>query len=409
MKVFVVDQSFFGLLYDVQFAAALAATGADTTLVGRPLRPYEEVTSGGFRMLPLFYGFAERFPGRLKPLAQATKGVEHARGMQALIDLVRRERPDVVHFEWVVLPLLDRIFLPRLARLVPLVLTVHNSVPWHGTSSSALMIKGHDEVLRTFDHLIPHTENIRVHLQGLGIPDARMSLLPHPAVRLPRVPEAAARFAARGEDAPVEILLFGSLKPYKGVDVLVRAGLLLAQHRRDFRITICGKAFYDLEPLRTEIAAAGAAELIRIEAHHQTEHELGTRLEGADLVVFPYREIDASGAFACGSQFGKPIVATELGVFAEAPVRDHLRLLPPESPQALADALEELIANPVKRAHWAGRSRTLQGLMYSWDQFARDCVDLYGRLSGNNGYRGYASQPANQVGPADGSGPDQRN
>ena len=380
MKVFVVDQSFFGLLYDVQFSAALAAAGADTTLIGRPLRPYEEVTSSGFRMLPLFYGFAERLPGRLKPLARATKGVEHARGMQALIDLVRRERPDVLHFEWIVLPLLDRIFLPRLARLVPLVLTVHNSVPWHGTSSSSLMIKGHDEVLRVFDHLIPHTGNIRDHLRGQGIPDERMSLLPHPAVRLPRVPEAAARFAAKGAGDPVQILLFGSLKPYKGADVLVRAGLLLARHRRDFRIAICGKAFYDLEPLRAEIAAAGAADLIRIEARHQSEQELGTQLEEADLVVFPYREIDASGAFACASQFGKPIVATDLGVFAEAPVRDHLRLLPPESPEALAGVLEELIADPGERAHWAERSRALQGLMYTWDRFARDCVDLYGKL-----------------------------
>ncbi len=380
MKVFVVDQSFFGLLYDVQFSAALAAAGADTTLVGRSLRPYEEVTSSGFRMLPLFYGFAERLPGRLKPLARATKGVEHARGMQALIELVRRERPDVLHFQWIVLPLIDRIFLPRLARLVPLVLTVHNSVPWHGTSSSSLMIKGHDEVLGTFDHLIPHTENIQAHLRSLGIPPSRMSLLPHPAVRLPRVAEAAARHAAKGKDAPVEILLFGSLKPYKGADVLVRAGLLLARHRRDFRITVCGKAFYDLEPLRAEITAAGAADLIRLEARHQSEQELGTRLEEADLVVFPYREIDASGAFACASQFGKPIVATDLGVFAEVPVRGHLRLLPPESPEALAAVLKELITDPGKRAHWAERSRALQGLMYTWDRFARDCIDLYGRL-----------------------------
>ena len=99
----------------------------------------------------------------------------------------------------------------------------------------------------------------------------------------------------KGPGDPVGDPAFGSLKPYKGADVLVRAGLLLARHRRDFRITICGKAFYDLEPLRAEIAAAGAADLIRIEARHQSEQELGTQLEEADLVVFPYREIDASG------------------------------------------------------------------------------------------------------------------
>ena len=74
MKVFVVDQSLFGLLYDVQFSAALAAAGADVTLVGRRCGPHEEVTRGGFKLLPLFYGFGERLPGRLKPVAKAARG-----------------------------------------------------------------------------------------------------------------------------------------------------------------------------------------------------------------------------------------------------------------------------------------------------------------------------------------------
>ncbi len=381
MKVLVVDQSFFGLLYDVQFSAALAAAGADVTLVGRPLRPYEEVTSAGFRMLPLFYGFAERLPSRLRPVAKATKGLEHARGMAALEALVRRERPDVVHFQWIVLPVLDRLFLPRLARHVPLVLTVHNSVPWHGTSTSSLMIRGHDEALKGFDRYVPHTENIRDHLLSQGIPADRIDLLPHPAVRLPRVPEAAARAAARGPGAPFEILFFGSIKPYKCVDVLVRAGLELARKgRRDFRVTIAGKAFHDLAPLEAEVAAVGAADLFDFQARHQSELELGEKLEAADVVVFPYREIDASGAFACASQFGKPILATDLGVFAERPVRDHLRLVPPEDPGALAAALESLMDDPAERARWAGRSRDLQGVMYTWERFAGDCLGIYGRL-----------------------------
>ena len=42
--------------------------------------------------------------------------------------------------------------------------------------------------------------------------------------------------------------------------------------------------------------------------------------------------------------------------------------------------LEELIADPEARARLAERSRALQGLMYTWDRFARDCLDLYGRL-----------------------------
>jgi glycosyltransferase involved in cell wall biosynthesis len=62
-------------------------------------------------------------------------------------------------------------------------------------------------------------------------------------------------------------------------------------------------------------------------------------------------------------------------------VRDHLRLLPPEDPDALAAVLEGLIADPAARAELAARSRALQGVMYTWERFARDCLDLYGRLA----------------------------
>ena len=385
MKVFVVDQSFFGLLYDVQFCAALAEAGADVTLVGRQLRPYEEMTRGGFRHLPLFYSFSERLPARLKSLARMTKGLEHARGMGALVDLVRRERPDILHFQWIVLPFIDARFLPKLAKLAPLVLTVHNSVPYHGAGSSSLMLRGQEEALGAFHHFIPHTAGIRDYLRQQGIADARIELLSHPAVRLPRDPEAARRAASRPPGAPVEILFFGNMKPYKGVDILIGAVSELSRRRRDFHVTISGKASIDLAPLKAELAAAAADELVTFEPRHLSEAELGTRLEAADIVVFPYREIDASGAFACASQFGKPILASDLGAFAEAPVRDHLRLVAPEDPAVLAAALEELIADPGRRAEWATRSRSLQQITYSWERFAEDCMALYGRMLSASG------------------------
>ena len=395
MKVILVDQSYFGLLYDVQFSAALADTGADVKLVGRPLRRHEEVSSSGFQMLPLFYGFGERLPQQLKQLARSAKGFEHARGMAALEALVRRERPDVVHFQWIVLPLIDRFFLARLARLAPLVLTMHNTVPWHGSSSSTLMLRGYEAALRCFEHFIPHTQGTRDYLLSMGVPLSQIDLLQHPAVRLPRVPDATAKAEARGPGAPVEILFFGSIKLYKGVDVLVRAGLELAKRRRNFRSHHRRQGVFRSLPLEADIARAGVSNLFHIQSRHQSELELSAKLESTDLVVFPYREIDASGAFACASQFGKPILATNLGVFAEQPARDHIRLVPPENAEALADALDDLIENNSARAILAERSAALRGVMYSWENFASDCLSIYERLAA---LRRLRTHPESRVG-----------
>ena len=276
--------------------------------------------------------------------------------MAALSDLVRRERPDVLHFEWIVLPLLDRLFLPRLARLAPLVLTVHNSVPWHGTSTSALMIRGHDEALRGFDHYIPHTENIRDHLLRQGVPAARMDLLPHPAVRLPRVPEAAAGPGGAGPAPPSRSSSSAASSPTRastswsapGSSWPGAGGATSGSRSPASRSSTWRRS-------RPRWQRPGPPALFDFEPATCPSHA-GRELEGADIVVFPYREIDASGAFACASQFGKPIVASELGVFAEAPVRDHLRWCRPRTRERCRGTLETLIDDPAARGRWAARS-----------------------------------------------------
>ena len=66
---------------------------------------------------------------------------------------------------------------------------------------------------------------------------------------------------------------------------------------------------------------------------------LARYLLNSDVIVFPYRNIDASGALALAVQAGKPIVASATGVFAEPPAKDCLCLVPSEDAQALAQAL----------------------------------------------------------------------
>ena len=376
MRIFVVDPSFFGLLYDVQFCAALAEAGHEVTLVGRRLRSHEEVNSGGFEILPLFYRISESLPALPGSLGKAFKGVEHAVGMRRLIRLVEREKPDVLHLQWIILPLIDGHYLAKLEQLVPIVLTVHNSVPYHGASSSSLMLKGQEKALLRATRYIPHTKDIAAYLERHGIGPERYDVLPHPAVHLPEPP----REVEPSTDGMSRILFFGTIKPYKGVDVLIEAVIRLAESRRDFHLTIAGKPFYDVDPIVERVRSANVSDLVTFDFRHLPEADLSTYLASTDIVVFPYREIDASGAFACASQFGKPIVASEIGVFAGPPVCDHVALVPPADPGALASRLGQILEDSEDRSNLADLSRRLQDHMYSWQRFADDCVTIYESL-----------------------------
>ena len=295
MRVHVVDPPLFTLPYDQHFCRALTAAGAEVTLVGRGLRAYEELGPEPFAFAPLFYKRSENAATgwRTSRARQVLKGVEHLQGLRELGRLAARDRPDIVHLQWFVLPFFDRFLFRRLGRDAGLVLTVHDSLSLHGArNASPLQLLGDREARLLFDHFIVHTEQTRSHLGELGVADGKITVLPHPPLRLVTTQETAPAPQA----GPPQILFFGSIKGYKGVDVLVEAGLKLAAEGRDFVIKIAGRPFEPLDALEARIAAAGAGRHFRFDLRFIPDDELAAYVRSADLVVFPYRRIDASGA-----------------------------------------------------------------------------------------------------------------
>ncbi|MEZ5864377.1 MAG: glycosyltransferase [Geminicoccaceae bacterium] len=383
MRALVVDPSLFTLPYDREFCRGLAGRGVETTLVGRPLRHYEALAGEPFAFKPLFYrGITGHETGwRTSRLGRIRKGFEHVSGLRALMALAAEEATDIVHFQWLMLPLLDRLALARLRPRAGLVLTVHNAeLTAHSTSAvvgrlgAVLQVLGQSDAVMAFDRYIAHTTKTVTQLERLGIEPERIILLPHPPLNLDAQPSPPAEPAT---DHRRDILLFGSIKPYKGVDVLIEAGISMAARRHDFRITIAGRPFQPLDELRARIEAAGAAAAFRFDLDYLPDERLAGYLDRAAAIVFPYREIDGSGALALATRFGKPIVASRIGVFGEAPVKDHVALVPPGNPQALATTLETLLDDEARCHALAGLSRRLEALLPSWSDFARACHTAY--------------------------------
>jgi glycosyltransferase involved in cell wall biosynthesis len=279
------------------------------------------------------------------------------------------------------LPFLDRFALARLRRRAGLVLTVHNAeIATHSSSAivgrlgAMLQAMGQTEAVSIFDRYVAHTIKTVKQLERLGIAPERILLMPHPPLDLDTA--APSTVPAPGK-ASWNFLFFGSIKPYKGVDILIEAGLRVASMRRDFRIIIAGRPFQALDGLRSRIDAAGANDLFHFDLDYLPSERLANYLTQASAVVFPYREIDGSGALALAARFHKPIIASRVGVFAEAPAKDLIRLVPAEDPKALAAALTALLNNPADLETLTDGSRRLESLLPSWPDFARTCHAAY--------------------------------
>src|SRR5260221_4726242 len=121
-----------------------------------------------------------------------------------------RDRPEVIHFQWLPLPFVDRRFLAGLRRIAPLVLTVHDTNPFNGSPSSGLQGVGMGKLFGAFERLIVHTTRGRERLIGQGVDPSCVSVLPHGLLG-----DAAPALPRGRVSGIVTFLVFGKIKPYK--------------------------------------------------------------------------------------------------------------------------------------------------------------------------------------------------
>lgn len=379
MKIALIDPSLFTIPYDEALGGALAERGCSVRLYGRRLRPSEHY-GGAVPLEPFFYRAVERLrPPLPRRAIRVAKGVEHALDMLRLRRRLAAERPQVIHFQWAPLPIIDRFAVRALRRLAPIVLTVHDTTPFNGSPNEAMQAIGADSVFTAFDHLIVHTEAGKRLLAARGLPPARISVIAHGTLRLP----AGGRPRGAGESGEQVILAFGKIKPYKGIDLLIEAFAALPPALRDTaRLRIVGEPFMPIEPLRQQAVARSVAERVDWDLRYVHDDEIAGIVAGADILAFPYRQIDASGVLMAALPYGKPIVASAMGAFAEL-LRDgvHGRLVAPGDVPALTVALAELIGEPARARAMGEAVRGIAECVPGWREIAERTVALYDRLA----------------------------
>lgn len=338
MNVTLIDPSLFTAPYDAALTRGLLAAGVRPTWLTRPLRAGERAELCPQLTEAFFYRRIETaawVPRRLQP---ALKGCAHLAGIVRLIWKLRRTTPDAVHVQWAVLPLVDIVAMALIRRWCPLILTAHDTAPFN--SLSWLQRLGHALPARLAHQVIVHTGAGREALLRHGVPDERISVIPHGPLRLSLRAQPPAALDARWT-----AVLFGEIKPYKGLDVLIEAVAALPMAvRRQLRVVVAGRPRMSVAPLAARIAALGLGEQFELRLRRVSEEEVAALFAEADGFVFPYRQVDASGVYCLVKPLGKWLIASRVGIFAEDMAEGaNGRLVPPGDAPALAEALQHAI------------------------------------------------------------------
>ncbi|HEY3541456.1 MAG TPA: glycosyltransferase family 4 protein [Gaiellaceae bacterium] len=340
MRVVLADAPAFTPPYDHELATALGRAGADVTLVTSRFRFGDVPAADGYARRELFYPVSSRVFGRSR-LRLPLKVAEHPVGLARLLAL----RADVLHVQWLVPELDARLLHPR----TPSVFTAHDLLPRRTAAKLDLWRR----LLARFDRVVVHSEAGRATLADVGV-DAHV--IAHPV--FPSDP-------ARTDDGRT-VLALGVIRAYKGL-----ADAVEATRRAGARLLVAGDP---LEPL-----PVADDRHVEWRLGYLPEAEVDRALGDATVAVFPYRpELDQSGALLRALGAGVPVVAYDVGGIAE-PVRRYEagRVVPPGDVAALAEAIEQVLADPEPARAGARRARA----ELTWDAAARAHLALYEEIA----------------------------
>jgi glycosyltransferase involved in cell wall biosynthesis len=365
MRIQVVDPAAYTPPYDHALCGALARAGAEVELITSPFVYGTVPSPNGYRLSERFYTHAVGAPA--SRLRLATKLAEHVPNMLAL----RRHAAaaDVVHFQWLAVQPLDRFLLPPRPR----VLTAHDLLP---REPRPFQLRAQRRLYDAVDAVVAHSEYGRRCLVGdLGVPPDKVRVIHHGAFDfLTELPAAELPTELGEPDRPV-VLFFGLLRPYKGLDVLLRASRALPAE-----LWVVGRPRMSVDRLK-----ADAGPSVRWVSRFVSDPELVACFRRADIVVLPYlrtERLDFSGVLATALAFGKPLVLSDVGGFSEVAEAGAAKLVPPGDADALSAALLALLSDAGERDRLAQGARAAAVGPYSWERAAELTLALYRDLTG---------------------------
>jgi glycosyltransferase involved in cell wall biosynthesis len=163
------------------------------------------------------------------------------------------------------------------------------------------------------------------------------------------------------------ILFFGYIRPYKGLDILLRALSMTILCDKDYILNIVGKPVESFDKYQKIIDANGINEKVHCRLGYIPFDEVSNIFCNSSVVVLPYRHIDQSGVLQLAYAFSKPVIATKVGGFPEV-VEDGESgfIVPPNDSAVLAYKLLEMINNPKLISSMSQRARELSQTRFSW-------------------------------------------
>jgi glycosyltransferase involved in cell wall biosynthesis len=290
---------------------------------------------------------------------------------------------DLLHAQWWSMPLwLVYIVVCGCFKLrgKPLVFTVHNVIA-HENSYAYSMLSA--LLFKLGDHFIVHSASNK---EGL-IKNYR--ILPEKITQIPlgpldfHVPDNYNRKTARKEmgftDKERLILLFGAIRPYKGIDTALEAFARVKDEIPESRLLIAGKLWVNWNKYEDLIKKLDIAEYVKTYIGYIPSGDVWRFFAASDLVILPYHNFDSQSAVgAIALSFHKPMIVTNVGGLPEL-VEDNRYMVPPQEPYSLAQAIITCLRDKSRLKSMSANAEKIAA-KFAWPLVAEKTWEVYRKV-----------------------------
>lgn len=328
---------------------------------------FQALEAAGHRVR--LYGMSRQYPGLLfpgkrqedlsdDPIEARSEAVVDSIGpvtWAQTADKIRRFAPDAAVFQW-----WHPFFAPSFGTIARLcrrrgiapVFICHNVRPHEATQlDDALLRYAYSATDRFLVHAKEEQARLTLALRGRS---HRVEVAPHPVYDVFE-PTTLTRDEARaqlGLTAPLQILFFGYVRRYKGLDILLEA---LADIDLEFELTVAGECYEDAEVYRRQIESLGLSNRVQFLDRYVSNEEVPVLFRATDVCVLPYRHATQSGIVQVAYALDTPVIVSRVGGIPEV-VEDGVSglLVPAEDSGALRSAVRRYFREQLRDALVAG-------------------------------------------------------
>lgn len=286
---------------------------------------------------------------------------------------------------------LAEALLPALTRVCPLVLRLH-------TPHAKFIQERYHNITPSFDQRLvailertamleatllssPSRDLAKFVATDCGIDLSTIEIVSNPVDTVKFCPEGP---LARPADGRATVFFAGRLEERKGITHLIAAVPAILSSCPNTRFIVVGadtntgpRGSSVLAALKEQLAANGAASAVEFVSHVKLS-EMPDFYRSADICVVPSLYENAPYTVLEAQSTGKPVVGTAAGGTPEYVAHEDTGIVvPAANPQALAEAIIDLLENPEKRSQMGVRARERTLALYDRNIIAREALRTY--------------------------------